>query len=212
MSLLYVVLLGVALSLDALVAGVAYGLQSIELPLASLGVTGSVCFLCTAAAMLGAHVLGNVANTRLTAEAGALVLIALGLFALLQEHLSAVVAVDDGNGEVALRQVTFSVGRLVISIMLRPEAADLDHSKVISVVEAIFLGLALGVDNVVATFAAALTGVLPLYTPVVMAIVQVSFISVGFYGVARLISDDLKRRVPYWSGTILIVLGLVRLL
>src|SRR5262249_50952254 len=137
--------------------------------------------------------------------------IALGLFALLQAHLSTVAAVDDGDGEVALRQITFSVGRLVINIMLRPEAADLDHSKVISAVEAIFLGLALGVDNAVATFAAALTGVLPFYTPVVMALLQVSFISIGFYGVVRLISDDLKRRVPYWSGTILILLGLLRL-
>ena len=212
MNLLYVVFLGVALSMDALIAGVAYGLQSIELPLASLSVTGGVCFICTTVAMLGAHFLGKIVNTRLAAGAGALVLISLGLFALLQEYLGSVVAVDDLEAGIAMRQITFSVGRLVISIMLRPEAADVDHSKVISAVEAIFLGLALGVDNAIATFAAALTGFLPIYTPVVMAIVQMSFISIGFYGVARLISDDLKRRVPYWSGTMLILLGLIRLL
>jgi len=211
-SLFYVVLLGVALSMDALVAGVAYGLKSIDLPPASLGVTGLVCFACTAIAMFGAQFLSKIVNTRIVAGAGALVLISMGLFALLQEYLSAVAVEDDLDVGMAAQQITFSVGRLVINIMLRPEAADLDHSQVIGAVEAIFLGLALGVDNAVATFAAALTGLLPVYTPVVMALVQMSFISIGFGSVARLISDDLKRRVPYWSGAILILLGLLRLL
>lgn len=95
--------------------------------------------------------------------------------------------------------------------MAKSEAADIDRSKHISAVEAMFLGVALGIDNMVATSAANLGEALPTYTPLAMAAVQMAFISTGLYGSERLINHHIRFRLPYLSGAVLVLLGIVRL-
>jgi putative sporulation protein YtaF len=108
--------------------------------------------------------------------------------------------------------LTFSIGALVFRIMVKPEAADLDRSRHISPMEAILLGLALGIDNMVAASAASLGGFLPMYAPLAMGVVQASLLAAGIYGCEWLIDHRLRFRLPYVSGTVLITLGLVRLI
>jgi putative sporulation protein YtaF len=212
MSLMFVILLGVAVSMDALVAGIAYGLKGIGVRFGPLTITGFVTGAFTALAMFGAHSLGKVMDTHLATVAGASLLVLLGMYGLLNQYLSGG-GDDTGPGEVSQEhKLTFSIGRLIIVIMARPEAADLDQSKSIGPMEAVLLGAALGIDNMVATFGASLAGVLPLYTPVAMGLIQMVFIAAGLYTSARLIPEGMKRRLPYLSGAILILLGLVRLL
>jgi putative sporulation protein YtaF len=212
MSLMFVILLGVAVSMDALVAGIAYGLKGIGMPFGPLTITGFVTGTFTALAMLGALSLGRVVDTRLAMTVGASLLVLLGLYNLLNQYLSGGAA-DRGPAEIPQEhKLTFSIGRLIIVIMARPEAADLDHSKSIGPTEAVLLGAALGIDNMVATFGASLAGVLPPYTPVAMGAIQMVFIAAGLYTSARLIPEGMKRRLPYLSGAILIVLGVLRLI
>lgn len=51
MNLFYVLLLGFAVSIDGFVAGVAYGLKNIRMPLASLSIVGVVAAILTSVAM-----------------------------------------------------------------------------------------------------------------------------------------------------------------
>ena len=95
--------------------------------------------------------------------------------------------------------------------MANPETADIDKSKSISPMEAIFLGLALGIDNMVATFAASLMGFLPFYTPLIMGVIQMAFLACGSWSSSHLLSESLKKRFPFLPGTILILIGLARL-
>ncbi|HWR06466.1 sporulation membrane protein YtaF [Sporomusa sp.] len=205
----YVVLLGFAVSIDAFAAGMAYGIKSIKMPANSLAVIGIITALCTSAAIALAYYLGSFINTSLAVAGGSLLLIAIGAWNIFQEYLTKhkrrqdVVANDT--------HLKFRIGRIVISIMADPETADIDRSHSISPSEAILLGLALGIDNMIATFAAALIKPLPLYTPAVMAFIQVFLIAVGISAASRLVSDDLKKRFPYVPGAILIILGLMRL-
>ncbi|MDR3589199.1 MAG: sporulation membrane protein YtaF [Negativicutes bacterium] len=211
MNLLYVLLLGFAVSLDSFAAGIAYGLKNIRIPFHSLTVVGLVTAFCTSAAMFGASVLDRVIDMQIAAVAGSLLLIGLGGFSLFQEYLSKNAVIYRPNGDVSIRQLTFSMGRLVINIMVRPEAADIDRSNSISSLEAVFLGLALGIDNMVATFAASLMGMLPIYTPVIMGLIQMALISAGSQSSCRMLSDSWKKRFPFLPGTILILIGLLRL-
>jgi len=211
MNIFYAALLGLAVSIDGFIAGAAYGLKNIKMPFGSLLIVGMVTVICTITAMLGASYLDQLINPHLAILCGSLLLIALGLLSLFQEYLTKDVAVYEADGEITARKLTISLGRLVISIMAKPETADVDHSKRISSTEAIFLGLALGVDNMVATFAAALMGFLPLYTPLLMGVIQITVIAAGVYASSRILSDRLKKRFPYLPGAILILLGLLRL-
>ncbi|HWR44012.1 sporulation membrane protein YtaF [Sporomusa sp.] len=207
--MLYVVLLGFAVSLDAFAAGVAYGIKSIKVPANSLAVIGLITALCTSAAIALAYYLGSFINTSLAVAAGSLLLIAIGAWNIFQEYITKKTDHQEAVADDAC--LTFRIGRIVINIMADPETADIDHSRSISPSEAILLGLALGIDNMVATFAAALIKPLPLYTPAVMAFIQALLIAVGISAASRLASDDLKKRFPYVPGAILIILGLMRL-
>jgi len=211
MNLIYVLLLGFAVSIDGFVAGIAYGLKNICIPRTSLLIVGITTILCTSVAIEIAYILGALINTQLAILLGALVLIMIGLFSLFQEYLIKDAKNYISNGEVTSPKLTFSIGRLVINIMADPEKADVDQSQRINPLEALLLGLALGVDNMVATFAAALMEPLPFYTPFIMGFIQIIVITAGIYTSRRFISDQLKKSFPYLPGIILIILGLIRL-
>ena len=211
MNLFYVLLLAFAVSIDGFVAGIAYGLKNISMPITSLLIVCVTTIACTGAAMAAAYVLGTIINTQLATLLGALVLIMIGLFTLFQEYFLKDANDSLRNGEVVSPKLTFSIGRLVISIMADPEKADIDHSQLISPLEALFLGLALGVDNMVATFAAALIEPLPLYTPLLMGFIQILVIAAGIYTSKRFVTDMFKKSFSYLPGIILIILGLIRL-
>jgi len=211
MNLFYVLLLGFAVSIDGFVAGIAYGLKDICMPITSLLIVCITTILCTGAAMAAAYILGTFINTQLAILLGALVLIIIGLFSLFQEYLTKDRTDYITNGGDISPKLTFSIGRLVVNIMADPEKADVDQSQLINPLEALFLGLALGVDNMVATFAAALMEPLPIYTPLIMGFIQIMVITAGTYTSRHFISDKLKKSFPYLPGMILIILGLIRL-
>lgn len=210
MNLFYVLLLGFAVSIDGFVAGIAYGIKNISIPSISLCIVGITTTLCTGGAMAAACILGAFLNTRLAILIGAVLLTLIGLFSLYQEYIIANFHSSTENQTKVTHYVTFSVGCLV-NVMAEPEIADIDHSKLISPLEAILLGLALGIDNMIATFAAALVSPLPLYTPITMGCIQVFVIASGIYTSRHFISDHFKNRIPYLPGLILILLGLIRL-
>jgi len=216
MTLCYVLLLGFAVSIDGFVAGIAYGLKKIIIPTISLFIIGIATTLCTGFAMGTAYLLGAYINTKIAIIVGAFLLTAMGLYSMIQEYLKAI----NKDKDHPLRAVvtsqsqskSYSASQLLITIINKPESADVDHSQTISPLEAILLGLALGADNMIAIFAAVLVSPLPLYTPLSMGLIQIVVITLGIYVSNHLISDQLKKRVPYLSGFILILLGLIRLL
>lgn len=207
----YVILLAIAVSIDGFVAGVAYGLKNIRMPFISLAIVGVVATILTTIAMFCAYVLGSFINTNAAIVTGALLLILLGAWSLFQQYLTRNVPSYELDGEVTAHKLTISVGQLVISIMAKPETADVDRLGYISSLEAVFLGLAVGLDAMVGTFAAALMGVLPLYTPPAVGITHMICISYGCYASNRFIPETLKQRFPYLPGILLIFLGLIRL-
>lgn len=211
MSVFYVLLLGLAVSIDGFVAGIAYGLKNIGMPFTSLSIVGLVAGICTAIAMAMAYLVGQFINTDVAIAIGALLLIILGLWSLFQQYITKDIASYEMDGEVTARKLTFSIGRLVISIMAKPETADVDKLGIISSLEAVFLGFAVGADAMVGTFAAALMGPLPFYTPLAIGVIHMLCIATGFYSSKKFISERMKKRFPYLPGALLILLGILRL-
>lgn len=211
MDLFYVIMLGIAVSIDGFVAGTAYGLRNIRMPWLSLIIICIVTALCTAFAMLCAYVFAKFMDTELALFIGAFLLILLGIWSIFQQFLTKNVAAYEADGEVTAKKLTFSVGRLIISIVAKPETADVDKLGYISSLEAVFLALAVGLDAMIGTFAAALIGPLPLYTPIVIGFIHLICVYGGCLTASRLISDRMKERLPYFPGMLLILMGLIRL-
>lgn len=204
MGLFYIILLATAVSIDALAAGTAYGTKNIRVPLFSLIIIGTITGLLTVGAMVSAQFVGEVINSSLLAGLGAVLLIALGFWNIMIEYLSRITNKYD-------KQSTQSLGSMIIDVMAQPEMADSDKSNSISYIEAIYLGIALGMDNMLATFAAAcMLGNLPAYTPLIMAGAQTILIVLGIQVATYCIPHTVKNGLPYMPGFLLIIIGLVR--
>ncbi|MCX7781811.1 MAG: sporulation membrane protein YtaF [Negativicutes bacterium] len=208
MKIVYAVFLGFAVSLDSFLAGATYGIRKISMPFLSLAVVGMITTVCTGLAMLLAKGCSSFFDPNIAVAAGSVLLISIGLFSVFQEYLTRKVTPYDTN---PAQKLTIRIGKLIINIMADPEAVDLDHSKTISAGEAVMLGLALGLDNMAATFAAELLGILPTYTPVIMGLIQSCLIWAGIHVGARLLPEGLKQKFPYFPGTLLALMGFIRL-
>lgn len=212
MDLFYVILLGIAVSIDGFVAGLAYGLKNIRMPILSLGIVGLVTSLCAGIALFCAYFLGKFVPTGIAIATGALLLILLGVWSLFQQYLQGSLSPAELPAKNSPSpKITISFGRLIISIMAKPETADIDKLGIISPLEAVFLGLAVAVDAMVGIFGAALMGPLPMYTPLAIGIIHMVCIASGCYSSAHFVSPKIKKRFPYLPGTLLILLGILRL-
>ncbi|HEY3426177.1 MAG TPA: manganese efflux pump [Negativicutes bacterium] len=207
MGIFYVLVLSIGVSMDALAAGVAYGLKEIQVPLLSLVIVGLVTGLFTAGAMVGAQQLGESINSHIAVMLGAFLLLVLGFWNILLEYLTRVI--NQSNDQSS--KLTVALGGLLIEVMAKPEAVDIDNSNSISSMEAVLLGIALGMDNMVATFAASMIGILPDYTPLVMAGIQILLITTGIQLATCYVPDNIKRGLPYVPGIVLMVIGFIRL-
>lgn len=207
MNAFYLILLGFAVSIDGFATGIAYGLKKIHLPWTSLYIVGIITGLAVGAAMYGAYLTGSRLDTRLAMLCGSALLVALGVYTLFQECKNQIAAKLPSLPPS--RQAHFPLS--LLHILAEPATADLDNSKGISPWEALFLGLALGMDNMAVAFGACLLTPLPLYAPLVMAGVQVLVIVLGLQASKQLVSEKIKKKIPYLPGIILILLGLLRL-
>jgi len=212
MRLLSVMLLSLSVSLDALFAGVAYGIKGIRVPGHALLLIGVVTVLGVAGAMRGGDVLGRHGETQVATMGGACILIGLGLVSLLQTYLTTGRSRHpSAEDPVTPRQLTVSMGRLVLTIRVKPERTAVDQAQAMAAGEAVLVGVALGLDNVVAVFAVSLMGRLPAYTPLVMGVLQMLVLTTGVQASARLLSERVKAHCGYVSGALLLVLGVIRL-
>ncbi|MBP2642322.1 MAG: hypothetical protein H6Q67_209 [Firmicutes bacterium] len=212
MEFIYILILGVALSIDGFLTGIAYGVKGITLPLRSLLIVCINPAFSTAFAMFFAYKAIQYININFAITGGAFILITIGIFHLVKEaarkyHFSYLQITK----YLPLEKDTL-LGKFFFAILSEPLAADMDHSNSISSLEALFLGLALGLDNMVAIFAASLINPLPYYTPLVMGCIQLILIAAGRWLSAQFVTEKLEQNgLSYLLGLTLICLGLWRL-
>ncbi len=199
MNLLFAIFLAITVSIDALIAGIAYGAKGITIGKTSLLLVGLLTGVFTVLAMPLSYLVGNLINLQTAQFCGISLLFILGLWSTFQEYAAK-----------KILKISFSLGRIIINIMITPETVDIDHSLSISLTEAGLLGLALGIDNMIATFAVSLIKMLPWYTPLIMGGLQMLFITTGAIIAKKIIPAHWKVYLSFIPGIALILLGLIR--
>lgn len=212
MQLGAIILLAVALSLDGLGAGVAYGLKGVKVPLGSLAITGIITVVAVLLSMWIAGAVAAVLPPYLATSLGAALLIALGAWSIVQEWLKQSIPAGV-TGTPKQFKLDIGVISLVINIYKKPLEADLDLSGHLDYREAGLLGLALALDALVAGIGLAMSGGVTMWTPVIIGLVQMGFIKLGtVWGRKAADAADLEAKMPYLPGAILMFLGIARLL
>ncbi|WP_100331816.1 sporulation membrane protein YtaF [Bacillus xiapuensis] len=202
---LSLLMLAAAVSLDSFNAGFAYGLKKLTLP----GRSSIVLSMCSALSLLAAmgtgHILGQLLTEEAAKRAGGSVLILLGVWILWQffradPHSSK-------SDEAALVCWEFKRIGIVIQILKRPAAADLDQSGTISGFEALLLGFALSLDSFGAGIGAVMLNYPPLLLAFSVAGMNFLFITSGLWCGKRFAGIRWVQNVAFLPGILLILLG-----
>lgn len=223
--------LALAVSLDGFGVGAMYGLRKIKIPVLSVLIIALMSGLVFFASMQIGVVLTAYIPVRAAKTAGAVILIALGFWAVIQmrrsgeeDHAEALGpdqaqvsaapmdTVTLGAPEARVLSIELKRLGLVIQILRTPSAADMDRSGNISPIEAAWLGLALSLDAFGAGIGAAFIGYTPLVTSAVIALASGSFILGGLRFGFMYSNVQWIRRLSVLPGCILMLMGLFRLM
>lgn len=215
MSLGMPLLLALAVSIDGFSAGFSCGLRKLVIPFTSLLVICLLSAAAVAASMLAGSGVAQLIPLRYISTFGGAVLIIFGLYIIGQYFKEGQPGKEtDIVKKRALREDGSPGGQpqKIVSLIRRPEEADLDRSGTLSIKEALLLGSALAADALAAGFGAALIGSPFLPTILAVGLTQFALLPLG----AALGRMAMRRaalpHTPLWGGAMLIIIGIMNLL
>ncbi len=206
--MLQTILLGAALSTDALTAGAAYGADGIRIDLKKMFLISIIGSACLGAALcFGTLIRSLVPDFLIRGVCFA------SLFLLALLRLSDSLIKNYINRHCLLRRdIHFSFSRLrfILSIYADPANADRDSSRTLSMKEAAFFGAALSIDSLAAgAFAAFLPVSIPL-TVLGSLLLNMTALAFGQWAGRRL-SRCVRTDLTWLSALLFLYLALSRL-
>ncbi|MBD1372796.1 sporulation membrane protein YtaF [Hazenella sp. IB182357] len=205
--------LAFAVSLDSFGAGTTYGLRKMRIPPTSIVIIGICSGIVIYLAMKIGDRLSIWFSPFVASTLGAMILISLGLWAVLQSLRSRTNDKPKHQQE-KVKTWTFHIEKigLVIQVLKSPLHADVDESGSITAGEAILLGVALSLDAFAAGIGASMMGIPALSTAILIAIMSSLFLSLGMIIGIKVPKHRFSRVISILPGMFLIVMGLSRML
>ena len=211
MEFLTLVAFALALNMDALGTGVAYGIRKIRIPFSSLLIISGMSVVTILFSMLSGHLVSQLFSPAFAHRLGGIILLLVGIWILVQS-MRENKAEDhpvDSNG--TLLQIRIQALGLAIQVLREPCRADLDRSGVISSREAILLGVAQSMDAFGAGFAVSMFGFSPYLTAGVVGIGHIVLTYAGLLMGKYFSYSSLGRQLALLPGCILIALGIFKI-
>lgn len=207
-------LLGAALSLDALGIGVSYGVRGIKLGAKAQAVIFVLTFVYTAFAAFAGTRLLAVIPAEAADAVGIVLLFGMGAFVLVSALRGDGQKKSQPSGERTILDMAIKRLGITIRIIKNPVACDLDGSHSISGWEAAYLVLVLCLDSIGAVVGTALTGISVGLLPVFTALFQIGFLNAGHLLGRRLSASRWadSKCVMVLPGVILIGIGILRVM
>lgn len=220
-------LLAFALSLDSFGVGITYGLRQMKISPLSVVIISMCSGIIIYISMQVGVLLAKVVSPHAASIVGAVILIIMGSWSLIQLLMQKEKNRDDKDTAVirsvheparvaGAEQTVFSLEirklGLVIRILRTPSSADIDKSGSISGIEAMWLGIALSLDAFGAGLGAALLGFSPVWTALVIALFSGTFLVLGMKTGFRFASRSWMRHFTALPALLLIAMGIIKLL
>ncbi|MCM3783185.1 sporulation membrane protein YtaF [Neobacillus mesonae] len=224
-------MLAFALSLDGFGIGITYGLRKMKIPWLSIVIISVCSGLVIGLSMQLGVLLSHVVSPVIASYIGAAILIGMGGWSLLQslkssgqdeppvEQRPAGRDASDEDEQHIMKEskktvffLEFQKWGIVIQILKKPSAADMDDSGSISGYEAMWLGIALSLDAFGAGLGAALLGLPPLLTSVMIALFSGMFLVLGLRAGFRFAGAAWVRSLTALPAVMLIIMGLLKLI
>lgn len=189
--------ISLAVSLDGLGAGFAYGLNGIGMNTISRLLIAFASAFAIYLSLLAGALLSTTLNPMLAKNLGAVLLCGMGIYIFWQE-LKFIL----DKGEINQDFYTKNFFSKLFILLKQPIIADFDKSGNISGKEVFFVGFALAMDAFGAGFGAALSGSSPLLTATLVGVFKFILLSSGMQLGKRF------TKIP-WQGVVLLMPGVI---
>ncbi|MDF2594711.1 MAG: sporulation rane protein YtaF [Clostridia bacterium] len=201
-------LLVVSLCVDALVAGFAYGANKIKIPFLSGTVLTCISTLFLIISLSLGALIKDMIPMGLAPFICFAILIFLGVGRLFEGLIKGFLTKTASSPHDI--EFTLFDFKLIFNVYADATLADVDHSKVLSTKESIYLGIALSLDSLAVGFGAGFTAV-HFYEVVLLSLIlnALALLIGGFLG--KRFADKLYTDLSWVSGIILILLAVLKL-
>jgi len=202
-------LVALALSLDALVAGFAYGSDRIRIPWTSAQIINLICSGSLGLSLCAGTLLRHALPDWLTTAICFGILLVLGIVKLLDSATRAIIR----RHQNLHRVIKFSFFNLqfILKLYAEPQDADVDQSKTLSPMEAVSLAVALSLDGIAVGFGAAL-GRTNSWAVFLCSILTTALALGLGAALGNRVSRKLSFNVSWLSGVLLLLLAAAKLL
>ena len=189
-------------NLDNLVIGIAYGVKKIKIGLISNLIIATVTSIGTLISMSVGKFISGFLPTSLTNMLGAVIIMLLGLYFLIQSILKLIT--KSYSNSLALKNVD--------EIMDYAEKSDSDNSGTLNIKEAFVVSLGLMLNNLGTGLAASITGVNVSITVICTFILSIALLMLGKSIGHNILGSICGKYAPLISGVLLIILGIFELI
>lgn len=204
-----VLLLVTALSLDAFVASFAYGSDHIKIPFSSFVTINAICVSFLGLSLVVGNFFSPFISPDLTKTISFWLMFLLGLVKLFDSTIKSYI----NKHKQLLKKFTFQMFRLnfILTVYADPKQADEDNSRRLSAGEAVSLAIALSIDGLAVGFGAALG---ELHIPLVLLCATITnmLAVAGGAKIGSMVAKATSLDFSWLSGLLLIILALLKVM
>lgn len=214
------IVLGISSSIDSLGIGITYGIKNTKITKIANIILFFISIFVTNISMLFGNFIKELLPSNITKLLGGLLIIIIGIFMTIQALKNKETKKDVNNDilrtdlieEEKIYCLFIKCLGITIQVIKNPSYSDFDNSKKIDSKEAIFLGIALSLDNFGIVVGSAVAGICNVLLPLFISVFQVLFLKFGNY-IGRKLSNTKLFPDNAWSiisGLLLIIMGVIK--
>lgn len=203
-------LLALSISMDSFGIGISYGIKKIKLTKVSL----LIIFLMSIGSLLVTWLTGqfivSVISIYTAKIVCSLLLIILGIFIFTHALFDYFYPMQEE--ERLVKKLRIKSLQIIVNIIREPSSSDMDHSGFIDVKEALYIGAALSIDTLSVGLAGVIYGLNLMPFALYTVIMNITFLKTGEFIGKHTAKQILEDKLKFLSGTIIIVMGILKLL
>lgn len=204
MSIIEIIVLSMALGIDAFTIGISCGFGGIKVSALARGIIFAVSSAVTCSAVVFGRLLRGIVPDIAVKITGAVLLAALGIYTIYS-----VLCERKDHKEYKGKDGVKSAAR----ILSDPERCDADLSKTIEPYEALSVGLAISADSFAAGISAALNIQGMILFPLFCMVFQTAFLYIGEKSAVKIKNFCPKKSIlSVCSGIVLMIMAVFRLI
>ena len=180
------IILALALSIDAFGIGISYGVRKIDFKVLSLAIISFIAFLFSSVSIWFGNIIASFFSEKITSFISILILVILGLFIIKKgleknENIEPISIPTINNEHKNLYSFFIKSLGITINVIKTPSICDINHSLKIDPKEALYLGIALSLDCIGTSIAVSSFEKNTFLFPVFIVIFQLTFLLLGTF-------------------------------